>query len=325
MIASFAQISIANNYVRPTFGDRLDIRNARHPILDRVDKHRRDRAFVPNDIYLAADERVCLVTGPNMSGKSTYLRQIALITVLAGIGCFVPATRATLPIPDALLSLLTHEDDASQNLSTFAAEMRTSAFILSVGTPRSLVILDEMGRGTSPDEGCAVATAVVEELLNENGSTVFFATHFSEVVDGFDGKEGVVCQHLQVSPVQQNEDVGLVFHHKLYLGTGLNTHYSLQVAKMMGCFSDEFLERAKGVAVEEQAIHTDRTAALDSPTRARRKLMRRVVRDLRRLVRGPSLEDFVEEAEDAEFMIQKLCHLQLNAATEINATFDEGD
>ncbi|SPO31922.1 related to meiosis-specific MutS homolog [Ustilago trichophora] len=336
MIISFARVSEANAYVRPTFGDRIDIRNARHPILDRVDiismgvnsvVTRRRTEFVPNDIYLAPGERVCLVTGPNMSGKSTFLRQIALITVLAGIGCFVPATRATLPIPDAILSLLTHEDDATQNLSTFAAEMRTSAFILSVGTPRSLVILDEMGRGTSPDEGCAVATAIIEEMISENGSTVFFATHFGELVDGLDVKEGVVCQHLQVSTMQKNDTVGLVFHHKLHLGPGLNTHYSLQVARMMGCFGAEFLERAHRVAMTEQMVNTNRAAIVDSQTKERRKLMRRAVRNLRRLVQGVSLDDFAsnkdeKDGQDSEPLIEKLRQLQLNTTTELEATFD---
>ncbi|UTT88404.1 hypothetical protein NDA17_000743 [Ustilago hordei] len=336
MVVSFAHVSKCNDYVRPVFGETLDIRNARHPILDRVDiptigppsaVSRRRQPFVPNDIYLAPGERVCLVTGPNMSGKSTFLRQIALITVLACIGCFVPATRATTPMPDAILSLLTHEDDPTQNLSTFAAEMRTSAFILSVGTPRSLVILDEMGRGTSPDEGCAVATAIIEEMINENGSKVFFATHFGELVDGLDGKEGFVCQHLEVSTIQRREDVGLVFHHKLHLGPGLNTHYSLQVAKMMGCFSNDFLERAEEVAVAEQAANADRDNAMNSETRERRKLLRRVVRDLCRLIQAPLQSEVSEGVEenairDAEKLIEKLATLQINAANELDATFE---
>ena len=337
MLVSFAIVSNANHYVRPSFGDRIDIRNARHPLLDcdptlsltgtNVGTSRR-KPFVPNDIYLAPGERVCLVTGPNMSGKSTFLRQIALITVLAGIGCFVPATRATLPIPDAILSLLTHEDDATQNLSTCAAEMRTSAFLLSVGTPRSLVILDEMGRGTSPDEGYAVATAIIEEMIAENGSTVFFATHFGELVDGLEGKEGVVCQHLTVSTVHRNQDVGLVFHHKLHLGPGLNTHYSLQVAKMMGCFSAGFLQRARDVADTERAINTDRATVIDPQTRERRKLMRRIVRDLRRLMKGAAVEELAEEARESESeasrpLIEKLCLLQLSASTELVASFDD--
>ncbi|SYW77502.1 related to meiosis-specific MutS homolog [Ustilago bromivora] len=336
MVVSFAHVSKCNDYVRPVFGETLDIRNARHPILDRADiptigppsaVFRRRQPFVPNDIYLAPGERVCLVTGPNMSGKSTFLRQIALITVLACIGCFVPATRATTPMPDAILSLLTHEDDPTQNLSTFAAEMRTSAFILSVGTPRSLVILDEMGRGTSPDEGCAVATAIIEEMINENGSKVFFATHFGELVDGLDGKEGFVCQHLEVSTIQRREDVGLVFHHRLHLGPGLNTHYSLQVAKMMGCFSNDFLERAEEVAVAEQAANADRDNAMNPETRERRKLLRRVVRDLCRLIQAPLQSKVSEGAEenafrDAEKLIEKLATLQINAANELDATFE---
>ena len=332
MVVSFAHVSIANDYVRPAFGDTLDIRDGRHPILDRVDVPttgaasivaRRRQPFVANDIYLASGERFCLVTGPNMSGKSTFLRQIALITVLAGIGCFVPATRASLPIPDAILSLLTHEDDATQNLSTFAAEMRTSAFILSVSTPRSLVILDELGRGTSPDEGSAIATAMIEEMINEKGSTVFFATHFGELVDGLDGKEGVVCQHLQVSTVQGSDEVGLVFHHKLHLGPGLNTHYSLQVAKMMGCFSASFLAKAQHVAVSEHAVNVDRDAVMDSQTRDRRRLLRSVVRDLRRLAKGQASDQFDDDGAKAESqpLTEKIALLQHRTSDELIASF----
>lgn len=326
MIVSFAHVSITNEYVRPAFGETLDIRNARHPILDRADipttgppsvVTRRRRPFVPNDIYLSPRERVCLVTGPNMSGKSTFLRQIALITVLAAIGCFVPATRATLPIPDAMLSLLTHEDDATQNLSTFASEMRTSAFILSVGSPQSLVILDEMGRGTSPEEGCAVATAIIEELLNEKGSTVFFATHFGELVDGLNGKEGVVCQHLSVSTARRNEDVDLVFHHKLQLGPGLDTHYSLQVARQMRCFSTDFLQRAQQVAEAEQAAFEDMAAVLDIDTKERRKLLRQIVRDLVRLAKG----DADDDDPDRDSLIERLSRIQLDATNSLNDSF----
>ncbi|EST07013.2 DNA mismatch repair protein MutS, core [Kalmanozyma brasiliensis GHG001] len=337
MIFSFATVSMVNDYVRPVFGDRLDIRTARHPILDRVEVgksstssfiSRRRGTFVPNDIFLAPGERICLVTGPNMSGKSTLLRQIALITVLAGIGCFVPATRATLPLPDALLSLLTHEDDATQNLSTFAAEMRTAAFILSVGSPNSLVLLDEMGRGTSPDEGCALATAVIEELLTEKGSTTFFATHFGELVDGLRTKEGIVCQHLNVSMVQKSENVDLVFHHKLHLGPGLNTHYSLQVAKMMGCFPDDFLQRAQNVAVAEQLINAERTALIDNEASDRRKILRQVVRELRHLVEGSSVEvidneDEEPEKQPAKKLIEKLSLLQLHAIDEVHRTYPD--
>lgn len=338
MLVSFTNVAMTNNYVRPTIGDKIDIRNASHPILDRIDSvnagsssvvTRRRRTFVPNDIYLASGERVCLITGPNMSGKSTILRQIALITVLAGIGCFVPAASATLPIPDALLSLLTHDDDPTQNLSTFATEMRTSAFIHSVASPRSLVLLDEMGRGTSPDEGCAVATAIVEDLLNEKGCTVFFATHFGELVEGLEGKEGVVCQHLNVGMVQRRENVDLVFHHKLHLGRGLNSHYSLQVAKMMGCFHDGFLQQARDVAVAERSIHADETVSLDSQTRARRKVLRTMVRDLRRLA-DKSLADNVSNGEEETLrndatqpLIAKLSHLQLHSVNELERTYVE--
>lgn len=338
MIVSMAIVSRANDYVRPVLGDRLDICNARHPILDRVDilsagtssvVTRRRGVFVPNDIYLAPGERVCLITGPNMSGKSTLLRQIALITVMAGIGCFVPASRATLPIPDALLSLLTHEDDPTQNLSTFAAEMRTAAFILSLSSPKSLVILDEMGRGTSPEEGCAIATAVIENLTDAKGSTVFYATHFGELVEGLGWKEGIVCQHLNVSMVQKREQVDLVFHHKVHLGPGLDTHYSLQVAKMMGCFADGFLQRASQVAVTERAINDDVEGSLERHTRERRKVLSSLVRNLQRLDDESSDEIAFDDQDgssarrDPQSLVEKLSRLQLEALQEVERTYQQ--
>lgn len=249
-----------------------------------------------------------------MSGKSTFLRQVALLTVMAGIGCFVPADHAVLPIPDVILSLLTHEEDPSQNLSTFAAEMRTSAFILSVATPRSLVILDEMGRGTSPDEGCAMAAAISEELIEHNKSTVFFATHFGELVDGLDGREGVVCQHLQVT-MGDRHDADLVFHHKIQVGPGLDTHYSLQVAKMMGCFGATFLQRAEHVAAGERARNATGRVT-DAAVRARRRILRQSVSILRREAQRE--KDELDESR----LLDRLDTLALTTGQSLASTFD---
>ncbi|PWZ00351.1 hypothetical protein BCV70DRAFT_159928 [Testicularia cyperi] len=308
MIVSFAQVSIANGYVRPDFGDTFDIRDARHPILDRCDTSVgrstnvavRRPEFVANDIIFAPQDHFCLVTGPNLSGKSTLLRQIALITVMAGVGCFVPAARASLSMPDALLSLLTHEEDPAQNLSTFAAEMRTSAFILSIASPKSLVLLDELGRGTSPEEGCAIAAALSEELIVKCKSTVFFATHFGELIDGLAGQDGVTFRHLEVGRLQRAGDA-LVFHHKLHEGPGRDTHYSLQVARMMHCFGDAFMERAERIAANEKGRSDTATETSDA-VRRRRNILRGVAGALER---GFSVQNTEHSAHEHDRRAQK--------------------
>uniref|UniRef100_A0A0W0G5I1 DNA mismatch repair proteins mutS family domain-containing protein n=1 Tax=Moniliophthora roreri TaxID=221103 RepID=A0A0W0G5I1_MONRR len=177
MLWGFAHASIMRNYIRPEFTGTLAIKSGRHPILEIV---KAPGTLVPNDVYGDDSSLFQIIQGPNMSGKSTYLRQVALLTVMAMCGSFVPVEYASFRIHDALLTRLSNDDDLEKSLSTFASEMATSAMILGLATPKSLVIIDELGRGTSPREGVGISHAIAEGLI-EQKCFVFFATHFSEL------------------------------------------------------------------------------------------------------------------------------------------------
>ncbi|KAF5312559.1 hypothetical protein D9619_003594 [Psilocybe cf. subviscida] len=173
MLWSFAHVSIMRNYVRPEFTGTLAIKSGRHPILETVQSV---GTLVSNDVYCDDSSSFQIVQGPNMSGKSTYLRQIGLLTVMAMCGCFVPAEYASFRIHDALLTRLSNDDDLEKNLSTFASEMATSAMILGLANQQTLVLVDEIGRGTSPREGVGISHAIAEGLIALK-PFVFFATY----------------------------------------------------------------------------------------------------------------------------------------------------
>lgn len=172
MLWSFAHASILRNYVRPEFTGTLAIKAGRHPILESVQSA---GTLVPNDVFCCEASSFQIVQGPNMSGKSTYLRQIGLLTVVAMCGCFVPAEYGSFRLHDALLTRLSNDDDIEKSLSTFANEMAASAMILGIATPNSLILIDELGRGTSPRDGVGISHAIAEELIRLK-SYVFFAT-----------------------------------------------------------------------------------------------------------------------------------------------------
>lgn len=172
MLWSFAHISILRHYIRPEFTDTLAIKAGRHPILEGVQS---SGILVPNDVYCCESSAFQIVQGPNMSGKSTYLRQIGLLTIMAMCGCFVPAEYASFRIHNSLLTRLSNDDDMEKNLSTFANEMASSAMILGLADSDSLVLIDELGRGTSPKEGVGISHAIAEALIKKK-CFVFFAT-----------------------------------------------------------------------------------------------------------------------------------------------------
>ncbi|KAG2023704.1 DNA mismatch repair protein MSH2, variant 3 [Coprinopsis cinerea AmutBmut pab1-1] len=183
MLWSFAHTSIIKNYIRPEFTGTLAIKSGRHPILETVQAA---GTVVANDFYCDASSSFQIIQGPNMSGKSTYLRQIGLLTVMAMCGCFVPAEYASFKIHDALLTRLSNDDDPEKSLSTFANEMSCSAMILGLATPNSLVLIDELGRGTSPKEGVGISHAIAEALI-EAKVNVFPSTTCSADVDNCTG------------------------------------------------------------------------------------------------------------------------------------------
>ncbi|KAL1952427.1 hypothetical protein VTO73DRAFT_1576 [Trametes versicolor] len=218
---SFAHASILRNYVRPEFTGTLAIKGGRHPVLESVQSA---GAMVPNDVYCCEASSFQIVQGPNMSGKSTYLKQIALLTVMAMCGCFVPAeygsfhTAVCFSIQDALLTRLSNDDDLEKSLSTFANEMASTAMILGLATYDSLVLIDEVGRGTSVREGVAISHAIAEELIRLK-PFVFFATHFSELTTTLSRQPSVVNLHLSVQKSRPTASkFGITFHYKIIDG-----------------------------------------------------------------------------------------------------------
>ena len=239
-IAAFADISIKNNYSRPKIIENgiINIKEGRHPVVENKSKD----AFVPNDFYLDNDEnRLLIITGPNMSGKSTYLRSSALIAVMAHCGCFVPAEMAEIPLLDRIFTRVGASDNLSRGESTFMVEMVETANILKNATKNSLIILDEIGRGTSTFDGISIAWAVAEHILNNIGAKTLFATHYFELTEI--GEKGKGAQNYTVSVEEWNNEV--IFLRKVIKGTA-DKSYGIYVGKMAG-LPESVIKRANEV------------------------------------------------------------------------------
>ncbi|CAG8001568.1 unnamed protein product [Penicillium olsonii] len=191
MLGAFAKLATKHEYIRPELTDTLAIKAGRHPIREQIHSSK----FVPNDAYATPQTRFQIITGCNMSGKSTYIRSLALTTVMAQIGSFVPAQYASFPVSHQLFARIATSDDLDANVSTFAAEMREMAFILRNIQPCSMVIIDELGRGTSTTDGLAIAIALAEALISSN-ALVWFVTHFHDLAQILAQRSGVINLHL---------------------------------------------------------------------------------------------------------------------------------
>ncbi len=236
-------------YVRPEVndGDSIIIRDGRHPVVERVLRH----AFVPNDTYLDTNlNRLVILTGPNMAGKSTYLRQIAGIVIMAQAGSFVPASEARIGLVDRVFTRVGAFDDLARGQSTFMVEMTELANILNSATKRSLILLDEVGRGTSTFDGLAIAWAVSEYLYDHSkvGAKTLFATHYHHLTELSESLEGVKNYSMAV----QEEGSEVVFLRKVVPGKA-NKSYGIQVAKLAGV-PHEVITRAEQVLsrIEEE-------------------------------------------------------------------------
>ncbi|GAA6003628.1 MutS family protein MSH4 [Rhodotorula paludigena] len=234
MLSAFADVSSKHDCVRPEWTDTLAIKSGRHPLHEQF--RMSDGAFVPNDTYASDSASFQLIFGPNMSGKSTLLRQIALLHIMAQIGCFVPAHYASFRPVSALLTRLSNDDYLEANLSTFASEMTTMSMILSaLGAHEArncLVLVDELGRGTSPVEGVGIAHAVAEEIIKSK-AFCFFATHFKGLALTLPSRyPNVVSLHLETELDESQPDFSLTFRHRLRDGATPLTHYGLELAKV---------------------------------------------------------------------------------------------
>ena len=246
VIASLALVAERNNYVRPKINEKgvIDIRDGRHPVVEKM---------IPNDMFIANDtylddkkQRISIITGPNMAGKSTYMRQAALIVLMAQLGSFVPASSANIGLVDRIFTRVGASDDLASGQSTFMVEMNEVANILRNATSKSLLILDEIGRGTSTFDGLSIAWAVVEYISNSKllGAKTLFATHYQELTE-LEGKISNVNNYC-IAVKEKGDDI--VFLRKIVKG-GADKSYGIQVAKLAGV-PDPVINRAKEIVEE---------------------------------------------------------------------------
>jgi DNA mismatch repair protein MutS len=264
VLAALAELAARQNYCRPTITTDavFQVEAGRHPVLDVVLPH---GDFVPNDLDMAPDGgRVVLITGPNMAGKSTYIRQVALTAILAQIGSFVPAKSAKIGIVDRLFARVGATDELGRGMSTFMVEMTETANILHNATARSLVILDEIGRGTSTFDGVSLAWAITEYLHDHVGARTLFATHYHELVDLEKTKP-----HLRNMNVAVREESGeIVFLHRIVPG-GADQSYGIHVARLAGVPAP-VLDRSREILAFLERQHVPETSAPSPSTPIRR-------------------------------------------------------
>jgi DNA mismatch repair protein MutS len=253
VLASFAHTAALHHYARPELedGGDMEIIAGRHPVIERGELTGSSGRFVPNDLYLnSTSDTILLLTGPNMGGKSTYLRQTALIVILAQMGSFVPARRARLGLVDRIFTRIGASDNLARGRSTFMVEMTETAAILNTATPRSLILLDEVGRGTATYDGLAIAWAAIEYLDASTRAKTLFATHYHELTELAGRLPGVKNYHVSV----KETGGGIVFLRQVEPGAA-DRSYGIEVAKLAG-LPPEVIERARQVLEEhETAAH----------------------------------------------------------------------
>lgn len=253
VLQSFATVALGNNYVKPVVSDKIrhiSIKNGRHPIVEAVAK---STAFVPNDTNLDEKENRCMIiTGPNMAGKSTYMRQVALITLMAQIGSFVPADSAEISLTDRIFTRVGASDDITLGQSTFMVEMVEVATILNNATDKSLLILDEIGRGTSTIDGLSIAWAVIEEISRNIGAKTLFATHFHELSELEGVLDGVKNYQILIKEIGGT----IVFLHKIVRGSASKS-FGIEVAELAG-IPKNVVTRAKTIMRQLEEIDINR-------------------------------------------------------------------
>ena len=280
VLANFAQLAAERHYCRPQFDDSSDIEivGGRHPVIEQQDlsaqnlsvdlsgKHR----FIPNDLYLnSTTHSLLLVTGPNMGGKSTYLRQTALIVIMAQMGSFVPASKTRLGIVDRVFTRIGASDNLARGRSTFMVEMTETAAILNTATAKSLILLDEVGRGTATYDGLAIAWAAIEYLHARTKAKTLFATHYFELTELAEQLSGVKNYHVAVKETAG----GIVFLRRVEPGPA-DRSYGIEVAKLAG-LPDEVVRRAREVLAEHESAESRLSAQLaggDAPGPRRAQL-----------------------------------------------------
>jgi len=250
LLASFAALAANCSYCRPVLDESADIEivDGRHPVIEQMEIAGAAERFVPNDLYLnGTTHSILLITGPNMGGKSTYLRQAALIVLLAQMGSFVPARSARLGLVDRIFTRIGAADNLARGRSTFMVEMTETAAILNTATPRSLILLDEVGRGTATYDGLAIAWAAIEYIHADTRAKTLFATHYHELTELGDRLSGVKNYHVSV----KESGGGIVFLRKVEEGAA-DKSYGIEVAKLAG-LPVEVVHRAREVLAEHES------------------------------------------------------------------------
>jgi DNA mismatch repair protein MutS len=258
VLACFAQVALDFNYVQPELSDEIGIHitQGRHPVVERIQQN----PFIANDITLTPDSRLLLITGPNMGGKSTFMRQTALITILAFAGCYVPAESAKLGPIDRIFTRVGAADDLSTGRSTFMVEMTEAANILNNATENSLVLMDEIGRGTSTFDGLSLAWGCADHLLQKNRSLTTFATHYFELTALANELEGAVNIHIDA--IEHDDEI--VFLHTVKPGPA-NQSYGLQVAQLAGVPRSVIKNAKQRLALLEQQSHSKDSVQTELP------------------------------------------------------------
>jgi len=238
VMQSFATVSEENNYIRPTLTENeLYIKDSRHPVVEKVI----DGEFVSNDIMMDKETNILLITGPNMAGKSTYMRQMAIIAIMAQIGCFVPASEAKMPVFDSIFTRIGASDDLVSGESTFMVEMMEANNAISNATDKSLILFDELGRGTATFDGMALAQSIIEYIHSNIKGKTFFSTHYHELTDLEDTLSGL--KNIHVSAYE--EDGKITFLHKIKEGS-VDKSYGIHVAKLAN-LPDSLIKRASDI------------------------------------------------------------------------------
>jgi len=330
MLASLAVVAEQNNYVRPEIRKKgvIDIKNGRHPVVEKMIKN---DMFVANDTYLDNDKhRISIITGPNMAGKSTYMRQTALIVLMAQIGSFVPADKAVIGIVDRIFTRVGASDDLASGQSTFMVEMTEVANILRNATRDSLIILDEIGRGTSTFDGLGIAWSVIEHIADKKllGAKTLFATHYHELTE-LEGKLDSVDNYC-IAVKEQGDDI--IFLRKIIKG-GADKSYGIQVAKLAGVpenvlkrareivdelSNNDIAEKAKDIAVEYEI--PDYEYGIEQQTKKPRKIRKKTESEIESEKMGQiSLFDGYQPNVKTDDIIYELHDLDLSTTTPIDA------
>ncbi|XP_070563567.1 mutS protein homolog 4-like [Ptychodera flava] len=300
MLVSFAHACTLGEYVRPEFTDTLAIKQGRHPILEKISAE----PPVPNNTYASEESNFIIITGPNMSGKSTYLKQVALLQIMAQLGSFVPAQYAAFRVANQLFTRIGFDDDIESNASTFMVEMRDVAYMLDNVTDSSLIIIDELARGTSHEEGLSICYAVCERLISLKAFT-FFVTHFlqlTKLADLYPNVENY-CLEVQQSSEKKDGRISLSYSHVLTKGSTKAKHYGIQLAEST-TMPKPVIDKAKEIVqkLTEQDRAESRESAEHRQERAEFKLVTRLIQVARNSrLDGDGLRSYLQSLRSQYF------------------------